>query len=66
MDLMLVSMKNYICPLIFTIILPNVLTLRYPMHIETLAVIYWNSRVALTCKNKTIDVSQLYKIMVVM
>ena len=38
------------------------LTLSYPVHIETLAMIYWNSCVAPTCQKK----SQLYKIMVVM
>ena len=68
MDLMLVNMKNNLFPLISTIILPKVLTLCYPVHLETLAVIYWNSCVALKCqkKQKQIEVSQLHKIMVVM
>ena len=48
-DLMLVNMKDNIFPLISTIILPKVLTLCYPVDLDTLAVIYWNSYVALTC-----------------
>ena len=48
MDLMLVNMKSDLFPLISTIILPKVLTLCYPLHFETLTVIYWNSCVTLT------------------
>ena len=40
MDLLLANVKNDIFPLISTVILPKVLNLCYPMHIETLAVIY--------------------------
>ena len=39
MDLMHVNMKSDIFPLISTIVLPKVLTLCYPGHLETLAVI---------------------------
>ena len=39
------------------------LTLSCPVHIETLAMIYWNSCVAPTCQKEK---SQLYKIIVVM
>ena len=64
MDPMLVNMKNDILPLISVIILPKVLTLYHPVHIETLAAIYWKSFVALNFqREKSVDVSQLYKIM---
>ena len=52
MDLVLVNMKNNIFPLISTIILPKVLILCYPVHIETLAVIFWNSCVELKCQKE--------------
>ena len=65
-DLMLVNMKNNIFPLISAIILPKVLTPCYPLHIETLTVIYSNSCVGLNVKEKAIDISQLYQIVVVM
>ena len=56
MDLMLVNLFR-----------PKVLTLCYPVHIETLAVIYWNSRVALMFqREKVIGVSRLHKVMIVM
>ena len=47
MDLMLINMKNDTFFLISTIILPKMFTLCYPVNLETLAVIYWNSCVAL-------------------
>ena len=51
-------MKNDIFPLISTIILPKMLTLRSLVHIETSAGIYWNSRVAPKFQEeKTIHVS---------
>ena len=55
MDLMLVSVNNNIFPLISTIILPKVLTLCYPVHIEKVAVIhlYIESRPRLYKQNKT-------------
>ena len=40
------NMRNDIFALIPTIILPKVLTLCYPLHLETLAVIHWSSCVA--------------------
>ena len=62
MDLMLADMKNSILTLKSTIILLKMLTPCYPIHIETLAVIYWNPCVALKCRReKSVDVSQLYK-----
>ena len=39
-DLMIANMKHNIIPSIFTIILPNVLTLCYPLHSETSTAIY--------------------------
>ena len=38
MDLMLANMKNNIFRLISTVIIPELFTLCYPIHIETLAV----------------------------
>ena len=62
-DLTLVNLKNF--ALISNIILPNMLTLFYPVRTGTLAVIYWNSREALKSQRENpVDVSQLYKIMV--
>ena len=66
-DLMLAAMKNKIFPLISITDLLKVLTLCYQVHLEMLVLIYWNSWVALKCqREKSIDASQLYKIMVVM
>ena len=54
---MLVNRKNDIFPPISTIILPKVLTLCYPVHLETLAVFIQNTCVALNIKaKKTIGV----------
>ena len=39
MDLVFANMKIDIFPLTYTIILPKVLTLCHPVHLETLAVI---------------------------
>ena len=48
-DLMLLNMTHNIFPVIFTIILPNMLTLPCPVRAETLVVIYWNLYVILKC-----------------
>ena len=40
MNLMLINMKNNICRLISNIIVPEVLALYYPVHIETLVMNY--------------------------
>ena len=67
MNPMLTNMTNDIFHLIPTILLTKVLALCYPVNLEILAVIYWNSCVALRCqKEKSIDVSQRYKTMVAM
>ena len=59
---MLVNTNNNIFSLT-VIILSKILTLCYPVHIETLAMIYLNSCVALKYqREKLIDVSQLHKI----
>ena len=59
-DLMLANMTN-------NIFLPNVLTLFYPIHIETLSVIEWNPCEVQQCQwEKSIPVSQLYEMMIVM
>ena len=65
LDLMLVNTTNDMFPLTSVMILQKVLTLCNPVHIETLAVIYCNSGVALKWEKLT-DVSQIHKIMVFM
>ena len=52
LDLLLVNRNNCIFPPISANILPKVLILCYLLRIETLAVIYWNSYVALNVKEK--------------
>ena len=65
MNLMLASMTNNIFTRISTIIHPKVFTLYYSVHLEMLAVAYWNPYLALNCqREKATDVSGLYQIMV--
>ena len=46
-DLTLANMKIDIFPLMSTIVLPKMLNLCHPVHLETLVVIYWNSYVVI-------------------
>ena len=46
-DTLLVNMKNHIFPVISTVIIPKMLTICYPVELETLNLIYWNIYVAL-------------------
>ena len=57
-----INVKNNVFSLISTIILPKVSTLCCLVHLETLAMMYQNPYVA----TKSIGVSQIYKIMIVM
>ena len=52
LDMMLTNMKNDLFPLIPTIIFPKGLTPCFPVHLDTLVVIYWNSCVALEYHRK--------------
>ena len=52
--------------LISTFIPPKVLATCYPIHLETVAVIDWNSCVALKCQRENVtDIFKLYNIMIV-
>ena len=42
LDMMLANMRNVVFPLVSTIVLPKVSTLCCPLHLKTLAGIYWN------------------------
>ena len=64
-DLIPTTMINDMFPLTSAIILPKVLTLCYLIHLETLAGIDWIRAWHWNIKEKSIDISQLEHIMII-